>query len=88
MRSIRRMPRMQVYLTDELFLEVKQRGLKASELLQTAVRAEVARLQALEQSQRYVDELATEVGEPSAAQQAHAQAIARRIRERTIGQAS
>jgi len=82
------MPRMQVYLPDDLFLEVKQRGLKASELLQTAVRAEVARLTALEQTHRYVDELAAEVGEPTDAQHAHAQAIARRIRERTIGKAS
>lgn len=88
MRMIRRMPRMQVYLPDDVFIEVKQRGLKASELLQTAVRAEVARLQALEQSQRYVDELAAEVGEVTDAQQSHAQAIARRIRERAIGKVS
>lgn len=76
------MPRKRVYLPEDVFLEVEQRGLNASELLQTAVRAEVARLQALEQSQHYAAELAAEVGEPTDAQLAHARAVAHRIRER------
>ena len=37
------MPRMQVYLPDELYNLVKKRRLPASELLQKAVRAELRR---------------------------------------------
>ncbi len=39
------MPRMQVYLPDELYREVKERGLAASELLQRAIAVEVRRLE-------------------------------------------
>ena len=38
-----RMPRLQVYLPDDLYDQLKARGLPASELLQTAVRAELER---------------------------------------------
>ena len=50
------MPRMQVYLPDELYREVKTRGLPASELLQVAVRAAVKRRQLLEETDRYLAE--------------------------------
>lgn len=81
------MPRLQVYLPDDLYTELKRRHLPASELLQGAVRAEVERRDALQATDEYLAELAAEVGEPSPRQQAHAKAVARRIRARTLDQA-
>jgi hypothetical protein len=81
------MPRVQVYLPDDLHDELKQRGLPASELLQVAVRAEVERQEALAETDRYLKELATDVGEPSRRQQSAADAIARRIRDRSLNRA-
>lgn len=74
------MPRMQVYLPDELYRAVKERDLPASELLQSAVRAELRRQELLEETDRYLAELIDEVGEPSARAVARAEALARRIR--------
>ena len=51
-RIVRRMPRMQVYLPDELYRLVKARRLPASELLQKAVRAEVHRQDLLAKGDR------------------------------------
>jgi post-segregation antitoxin (ccd killing protein) len=82
------MPRMQVYLPDELYDEVKARGLPASELLQEAVRAEVQRLELLEHTDEYLEALVAEVGEPTAAEITRAEAIARRIREHGSARAS
>lgn len=59
------MPRMQVYLPDELYREVKERGLAASELLQKAIAVEVRRLELEAQADDYLAELVAEVGEPS-----------------------
>jgi post-segregation antitoxin (ccd killing protein) len=84
---VRRMPRMQVYLPDELYRAVKERNLPASELLQEAVEAEVRRQRLNEEVQGYVAELIAEVGEPSARERARAAAIARRIRERAAARA-
>jgi post-segregation antitoxin (ccd killing protein) len=81
------MPRLQVYLPDDLHDELKRRGLPASELLQIALRAELERQDALDATETYLDELAAEVGEPAARQGTHAASIARRIRERGLGQA-
>jgi hypothetical protein len=81
------MPRVQVYLPDDLHDELKQRGLPASELLQIALRAELERQDALDETDRYLTELVAEVGEPSQRQQASADAIARRIRDRSFGRA-
>jgi len=75
----RRMPRMQVYLPDDLYDIVKARRLPASELLQIAVRAELRRLELLEEGDRYLGELVSQVGEPSAAERARAGALAGRI---------
>jgi post-segregation antitoxin (ccd killing protein) len=75
------MPRVQVYLPDDLYEQLKRRGLSPSELLQTALRAELARLDALDATDEYLAELAAEVGEPSAREWARAEAIVRRIRE-------
>jgi hypothetical protein len=79
---------MQVYLPDELYEQVKARHLPASELLQEAVRAEVRRQDLLGETDAYLAELRTEVGEPSPQEQARAQAIARRIASRRTQQAS
>lgn len=82
------MPRVQVYLPEDLYDELKQRGLPASELLQVAVRAEVERQNALTETEQYLDELESEIGEPSARATAQAEAVARRIRTRASRQAS
>jgi post-segregation antitoxin (ccd killing protein) len=68
-----------VYLPDDLYLAVKERGLPASELLQGAVRAELRRRELLDETDRYLDELIEEVGEPSAAAIARAESLARRM---------
>jgi post-segregation antitoxin (ccd killing protein) len=81
------MPRVQVYLPDELYEELKQRNLPASELLQVAVRAELERQQALDATEQYLAELEAEVGEPTARQRTRAEAIARRIRDRQLDRA-
>jgi post-segregation antitoxin (ccd killing protein) len=79
---LRRMPRMQVYLPDDLYELVKERGLPASELLQEAVRAEVRRLELLAASTKYTAELRQQVGAPSASQRARAAEVARRAASR------
>ena len=86
-RSIRRMPRLQVYLPDDLHDELKRRGLPASELLQIALRAELERQDALDATATYLEELAAEVGEPTTRQRIHSDSIARRVRDRGLGQA-
>ena len=82
------MPRMQVYLPDELYKAVKERDLPASELLQEAVEAELRRQRLNDEAQRYVQDLIAEVGEPSTRERARAAAIARRIRDRAAARAS
>lgn len=85
---VRRMPRMQVYLPDDLYEALKTRNLPASELLQEAVQAELQRQYLNEQADTYLADLVAEVGEPSRREQARAAAIARRIRDRvTVRQA-
>ena len=79
---------MQVYLPDELYKAVKERGLPASELLQEAVEAELRRQRLNEEAASYVAELVEEVGQPSARERARAGAIARRIRDRAAARAS
>lgn len=81
------MPRLQVYLPDDLHDELKRRGLPASELLQIALRAELERQDALDETATYLEDLAVEVGDPTARQRTHADAIARRVRQRGLGQA-
>jgi post-segregation antitoxin (ccd killing protein) len=73
---------MQVYLPDDLYHLVKKRQLPASELLQRAVRAELRRLHLLAESDRYIAELVSQVGQPSAAERSRAGAIAGRIARR------
>jgi hypothetical protein len=73
------MPRMQVYLPDDLYRAVKERGLAASELLQEAIRVELRRQELLEASDEYLSELLNDVGQPTPEQKTRAQAIARRL---------
>lgn len=75
---------MQVYLPDALYQQVKERGLPASELLQEAVVAEVRRLELEARADEYLADLLAEVGEPSEAEIARADAIARRLQERAL----
>jgi hypothetical protein len=70
---------MQVYLPDDLYEAIKARGLGASELLQRAVRAECLRLDLLARTDRFVDELALEVGEPTPAAVERAEIVGRRL---------
>lgn len=81
------MPRVQVYLPDDLYAALKSRGLPASELLQQALRAELERQDALDAVDAYLAELADEVGEPTARQQSRAEAITQRIRSRALSEA-
>jgi hypothetical protein len=81
------MPRLQVYLPDDLYNQLKARRLPASELLQTAVRAELERQRALEAADQYVEQLISEVGEPTPEEVARADAIVRKIRDRSLTRA-
>ena len=73
---------MQVYLPEELYHAVKDRGLPASELLQMAVRAAVRRQDLLTETDRYLTDLIAEVGEPSSETISRAEAIVRGSRRR------
>ncbi len=81
------MPRLQVYLPDDLYAALKRREFPASELLQEAVRAELERRDALDGTDDYLVTLADEVGEPTPRQQSRADAIVRRIRNLPLNQA-
>jgi hypothetical protein len=59
------MPRMQIYLPDDLYAEVKRRKLRASELAQQALRAEIRRQELGDAADEYLRELMAEVGEPT-----------------------
>jgi hypothetical protein len=74
---------MQVYLPDDLYREVKARGLPASDLLQRAVRAAMKRQDLLAETDRYLVDLLAEVGEPSPEDSAQAEAIAHGKRRRS-----
>jgi len=66
---------MQVYLPEQLFREVKTRGLPASELLQRAVRLELRRQDLMRETDRYVAALVKEVGVPTSADRARARRL-------------
>jgi hypothetical protein len=82
------MPRVQVYLPDDLYAELKSRKLPASELLQLAVQAEIERRDALDATEQYLVELSAEVGEPSARDRARARAIVRHVQNHQMHEAS
>ena len=74
---------MQVYLPVELYKLVKARRLPASKLQQDAVRAEVRRLELLAEADKYLADLVTQVGKPTARQRARSRAVAQQIVGRT-----
>jgi hypothetical protein len=78
---------MQVYLPDDLYRLVKKHRLPASELLQSAVRAEVRRLELLLETDRFTSTLLAEVGEPGPSERARAKALAQRIAKRAARKA-
>ena len=76
------MPRMQIYLPDDLYEAVKDGGLPASELLQQAVRTELRRRELVARSEQYTADLAKRIGRPTVRQRAKAAAVAQRIAAR------
>ena len=70
---------MQVYLPIELYEEVKARKLPASEMLQDAIRAELRRTCLLDATDKYLEEMSAEIGQPSDEEMARAEALADRI---------
>lgn len=76
------MPRMQVYLPDDLYRAVKEHGLGASKLLQGAIRVELRQRRLAEETERYLTELTAEVGEPGPEETQHAQTVARGLVQR------
>jgi len=77
---------MQVYLPDDLYQQVKKRGLPASELLQQAVAVEIRRRELMEATDDYLTELLAEVGTPDPATTARAQDLVRQLtRDRQAG---
>lgn len=77
-----------MYLPDDLYHQLKERRLPASELLQEAVRAELRRQSLLDATDVYLTELIDEVGEPTPDDVARAEAITRRLRGRATDRAS
>ena len=75
------MPRMQVYLSDELYDIVKSQGLSPSGLLQDAVRAHCERQEKIRSAQEYVQEVFAELGPPTAEETEWAENKAREIIE-------
>jgi hypothetical protein len=88
------MPRLEVDLPEELYAELVRRQLPVRELVQQAVRAEIAgqdfaggrRQELIDAAGAYLRELTAEVGEPSAEDLAWAEGLARRIKQHLAGQ--
>ncbi len=76
------MPRMQVYLPEDLYRALKERKLPASELLQEAIKAELRRQRLLDAADEHLAELVEEVGEPTADELARAESISRQLTRR------
>ncbi|MGH9056413.1 MAG: type II toxin-antitoxin system CcdA family antitoxin [Acidimicrobiales bacterium] len=77
------MPRMQVYLPDELYRRVKAGALPVSRLLQESLGAELRRQELLTEHDRYLAELIAEVGEPGEQDLADAEDWVRRVTARS-----
>lgn len=80
MRTLRRMPRIQIYVPKEMYEELKKRDLPASQIFQEAVGAELARLKALEALDEYLAELDEELGPPGPEAIAYAENLMARLR--------
>lgn len=76
------MPRVHVYLPDDLYTLMKEHQLPAFKLLQEAVRSEIRRRQLVAVNEAYTEELVKRIGEPTARQRTRAEALAKRIAAR------
>jgi post-segregation antitoxin (ccd killing protein) len=74
------MPRIQIYLPDDLYEEVKRRKLRASELSQQALRAEIRRQKLIDAANEWLAEQIAETGEPSADDLAWAEEVVARMK--------
>lgn len=66
---------MQVYLPDELYRYVKDNDLPASQLLQSAVEAEIERRLKVNELEVYLADLEAEVGPPTPEDEAYAERL-------------
>lgn len=82
------MPQIRVDLPDDLYGSVKEHDLSPADLLQTAIHDELRRRQLSAETEKYLAELIDEVGEPSEAAVAKAEALVRRIRNGGTGEAA
>lgn len=73
------MPRVSVYLPNDLYEEVKRDGAPVSEILQEALRARTAMAERLRALDAYLDDMVAEVGTPTAANRRAADELARQI---------
>ena len=78
-RIVTRMPGMQVHLPDELYRRVQQEGLPVSEILQEALREELARREKLVAIDEYIKDLVAEVRGPTAEEYARAKRLTTQI---------
>ena len=74
-----RMPKMQVYLPDELYDAVKKLELPASGLLQDAVRSELQRRELIETAWEWVRETEATYGSPTELERAAARRWVERL---------
>ena len=74
------MPRVHVYLPDDLYQFVKDHQLLASELLQEAIRSKVYQQDLREEMERRINESIGEIRQPSAEAWAQARALSSRMR--------
>ena len=82
------MPQIRVDLPDDLYVSVKEHGLSPADLLQAAIQDELRRQELSAETERYLAELIDEVGEPSKAAMAKAEALVGRIRASGTGEAA
>ena len=73
---------MQIYLAEPMYKQVKAHRLPVSEILQKALKAELRRRELLTETDRYLAELIREIGPPSDAELARAEAAVRRMTQR------
>ncbi len=75
-----RMPRVHVYLPDDLYSAMRDREWSPSKMLQDALRTELRREELVAEMQRYVDELTEEIGEPTAEAMRYAESIVQKVK--------
>ena len=73
------MPRMQVYLSDDLYDVVKSQGLSPSRLLQDAVRDHCQRQEKIAEARAYVQEIYEQLGPPTEEDNVWAETLTRQI---------